>query len=79
MNRKQLSMHLRLYKHIYYNLIVHVVVLVYLKISMSAVVQLRLATPMPIVKILGALTLVPVKLDLLVIGNHALVRVYTLS
>jgi len=46
---------------------------------MSAVVQLRLATPMPIVKILGALTLVPVKLDLLLMGNHALVRVYTLS
>ena len=55
------------------------VVLVSLKISMSAVIQLRLATPMPIVKILGALTLVPVKLVLLVMGNHALVRAVTLS
>ena len=33
---------------------------------------------MPLVKILGDLTIVPVKLDLLVMGNLALVRVYTL-
>ena len=46
---------------------------------MSAVVQLRFVTLMPIVKILGALTLVLVKLVLLVMGNHALVRVSTLS
>lgn len=46
---------------------------------MSAVVQLRFVMPMPIVKILGALTLVPVKLVLLVMANHALVRMSALS
>ena len=46
---------------------------------MSAVVQLRFVTSMPIVKILGALTLAPVKLVLLVMGNNALVRVSTPS
>ena len=46
---------------------------------MSAVVQLKFVTSMPIVKILGDLTLAPVKLVLLVMGNHALVRVSALS
>lgn len=45
---------------------------------MSAVVQLRFVMPTPIVKIIGVLTLVLAKLDILAMGNRALVRAYTL-